>query len=83
MVPNNVEANLKPAKPAKKPKCPKGSRRNKKTGLCLDKDGNAIQNQPVGSNEALLDVPNNIKTKKKRCPNGQRRNKNSGLCEPK
>ncbi len=83
MVPNNVEANLKPAKPAKKPKCPKGSRRNKKSGLCLDKDGNAIQNQPVGSKEDKPEVPNNIKTKKKRCPNGQRRNKKSGLCEPK
>ena len=77
-VPQNVEANLEPAKPAKKPNCPKGSRRNKKTGLCVDKDGNFVVNPKDNGN-----VQNAPKTKKKRCPNGQRRNKNTGECEPK
>ena len=77
-VPNNVEANLQPAKPAKKPNCPKGSRRDKKSGLCLDKDGNVVINpKDVGNAQG------SPKTKKKRCPNGQRRNKTTGLCEPK
>ena len=78
-VPNNVEANLQPAKPAKKPNCPKGSRRDKKSGLCLDKDGNVVINQKdVGNAQG---APKTVK--KKRCPNGQRRNKTTGLCEPK
>jgi len=77
-VPQNVEANLEPGKPAKKPNCPNGSRRNKKTGLCVDKEGNFVVNpKDVGN------VQNAHKTKKKRCPNGQRRNKNTGECEPK
>lgn len=76
-VPQNIEANLEPAKPAKKPNCPKGSRRNK-TGLCVDKDGNFVVNPKDNGN-----VQNAPKTKKKRCPNGQRRNKNTGECEPK
>ena len=77
-IPKNVEANLQPAKPAKKPNCPKGSKRDKKSGLCLDKDGNVVINpKDVGN------VQGAPKTKKKRCPNGQRRNKTTGLCEPK
>ena len=75
-VPQNIEANLEPAKPAKKPNCPKGSRRNKITGLCVDKDGNFVVNPKDN-------VQNAPKTKKKRCPNGQRRNKNTGECEQK
>ena len=79
LVPKNIEANLEPAKPAKKPKCPNGSRRDKKTGLCLDKDGNVVENIKDIKNKP--DAPKTVK--KKRCPNGQRRNKQTGLCEPK
>lgn len=42
MVPSNVTKNLKPAVPAKKPRCPNGSRRDKKSGLCKDKNGNIV-----------------------------------------
>jgi len=79
LVPKNIEANLEPAKPAKKPNCPKGSRRDKKSGLCLDKDGNIVENPKGIKNKS--EAPKTIK--KKRCPNGQRRNKQTGLCEPK
>ena len=72
-VPKNIENNLEPAEPAKKPKCSKGSRRDKKTGLCTDKDGNVV-NQ--------VDKIKNKTVKQKRCPNGMRKNKN-GICEPK
>ena len=79
LVPKNIEANLEPAKPAKKPNCPKGSRRDKKSGLCLDKDGNIVENPKDIKNKS--EAPKTVK--KKRCPNGQRRNKQTGLCEPK
>lgn len=49
-------------------RCPKGTRRNKKTGLC----------EPttyVGKKSS------STKTIRKRCPNGTRRNKKTGLCE--
>ena len=75
MTPANVEANLEPAVPAKLPRCPKGSRRDKKTKLCVDKNGRVIENQPVGKSLGP-------KTKKKRCPKGTRRNKQTGVCEP-
>tara|TARA_R110002074_G_scaffold15893_1_gene53781 strand:+ start:1759 stop:3198 length:1440 start_codon:yes stop_codon:yes gene_type:complete len=79
LVPKNVEANLEPANPAKKPRCPKGYNRDKKTGLCLDKDGNIVQNPTDVKNKQV--IPKTVK--KKRCPNGQKRNKQTGLCEPK
>jgi len=84
LVPKNIEANLEPAKPAKKPNCPKGSRRDKKSGLCLDKDGNIVENSKDIKNIKNIknksEAPKTVK--KKRCPNGQRRNKQTGLCEP-
>ena len=49
-------------------KCPKGTRRNKKTGLC----------EPVKKIEAPKSVPEPVK----KCPKGTRRNKKTGLCEP-
>ena len=73
-VPKNIENNLEPAIPAKKPRCLNGTRRDKKTGLCIDKDGNIVnQVNQVNTQKTL---------KKKRCPNGQRKNK-SGICIPK
>ena len=82
-VPENIEENLKPAKPVKKPRCPKGSRRDKKTGMCLDKNGNVVVNvkDPIVPKE--IKKPKQKTIKKPRCPNGQRRNKKTGLCEPK
>jgi len=51
-------------------RCPKGTRRNKKNGLC----------------EAVTvktDKLNNTTRKNSRCPNGTRRNKKTGNCDPK
>ena len=80
-VPVNVEANLQVATPVKlpkKPRCPNGSRRNKQTGLCMDKQGNVVVETNVPPKVQPL-----VKPKKKRCPKGTRRNKQTGNCEPK
>ena len=55
-----------PVTPVKKPKCPKGTRRNKKTGNC----------EPRG-----VPVGNVTPVKKPKCPKGTRRNKKTGNCE--
>jgi hypothetical protein len=60
---------------AKKKRCPKGSRRNKKTGLCV-KTQQPQQPQQQQQQQA-------VKPKTKRCPNGSRRNKKTKKCEPK
>ena len=72
-VPNDVEVNLKPAVLIKKPRCPNGSKRDKMNGLCVDKDGNVVENNNNKKENKTI--------KKKRCPNGQRRNKKTGNCE--
>jgi hypothetical protein len=51
------------------PRCPNGTRRNKKTGLCEAKNISFSQSQSQTQ-------------KQKRCPNGSHRNKKTGLCEP-
>lgn len=53
-------------------RCPKGTRRNKKSGLCEP------NNIPINVNP----VPNPNPVLIKRCPTGTRRNKQTGLCEP-
>jgi lipopolysaccharide biosynthesis glycosyltransferase len=71
----------------KKTKCPKGTRRNKKTGEC-------VSTKALSSTEVVeTKVAEVVETKvaeviepkvsetKKRCPNGTRRNKKTGLCE--
>ena len=55
----------------KKKRCPKGSRRNKKTGKC------------VSTNPQPPPPPQQPQPKLKRCPNGTRRNKKTKKCEPK
>ncbi len=52
-------------------RCPKGSRKNKKTGNC-DKTVNSV----------VVVVPN-VVVAHKRCPNGTRKNKITGKCDPK
>ena len=56
--------------PAKSTKCPKGTRKNRKTGKCEAK--------PEAKPEA------NVKQKPdtKKCPKGTRKNKKTGICEP-
>lgn len=57
-------------KKKKKIRCPNGTRRNVKTGLC----------ESLVKNNAVVNIK---QVKKTRCPNGTRRNKKTGLCEPK
>ena len=52
-------------------RCPNGSRRNKKTGLCIKNQNN--------QNNQNLQV--DIVKKLRRCPNKTRRNRKTGLCE--
>jgi len=67
-----------PLAPAKKKKCPKGTRRNKKTGNC--------EPRGVARGLTLLKprgvAPSEPPVKKPKCPKGTRRNKKTGNCEP-
>ena len=63
----------------KLPKCPKGFRRNKKTGNCEKK-----QAEKPKENQKPKEVEKPKENKKpKRCPKGYRRNKKTGNCEKK
>ena len=58
------------------PRCPNGTRRNKKTGLCEGtKKQVSVKKSPVQKS------PKSAK-KLKRCPKGTHRNKKTGLCHP-
>ena len=67
-----LEKEKKEKQAKKKPRCPKGKRRNKKTGNC-----ETISSTRKKSSRLLS------KTKKPRCPKGTRRNKKTGNCEKK
>jgi serine/threonine protein kinase len=54
-------------------RCPKGSRRDKKTRKCVSNKAKAKSTV----------VNKKTQTRRKRCPNGTRRNKKTGLCEDK
>jgi len=62
------------------PRCPRGSRRNKNTGLC--EQSTVKSKSPTISRNITL-VKRKSQTKQKRCPNGSYRNKITGLCEEK
>jgi hypothetical protein len=72
-----VIVNPKIPSPIKKEKCPKGTHRNKKTGLC-EKTSSSVEASLPKAKESLTPLPNNSK----KCPKGTRRNKKTGLCEP-
>lgn len=57
---------------AKLKRCPRGTRRNKKTGRCDPKEVKA----PTSAKASTTDAP------KKRCPRGSRRDKKTGACVP-
>jgi len=63
------------------PRCPKGTRKNNKTGLC-----EPIKNkkEKIHTETEILSPQNLIKTTTKvsRCPKGTRKNSKTGLCEP-
>lgn len=76
--------------PPKRKRCPNGTRRNKKSGLCeVNKNNNHNHNQIIRQKRKTVKIKNNKPSKQKqqlkqkRCPNGTKRNKKSGLCEPK
>ena len=57
------------------PRCPNGTRKNKKTGAC----------EPIGaksSSASSAKASSSKTTKSKRCPKGTRRNKKTGNCNP-
>jgi len=62
-------------------RCPRGSRRNKKTGECVYKYPNSGRKNSKKRNSALNAVQQLLQNgpKTKRCPNGSRKNK-SGVC---
>ena len=66
-----VIVNSKIPYPDKKEKCPKGTRRNKKTGLCEPYD----KASSYKTKKSLTPLLN--------CPKGTRRNRRTGICEPK
>jgi len=76
-----------PRNSSKRKKCPKGSRRNKKTGNC---DSTAKNKEPTPPHKPPTPPPNQSRrsssprnnSKRKRCPNGTRRNKKTGNCDP-
>jgi hypothetical protein len=73
---------LAPALQSKKKKCPKGTRRNKKTGNC-EPSGVARGLTPLKPRGVARDGDTPLApAKKKKCPKGTRRNKKTGNCEP-
>lgn len=62
---NQGTKKIEPMNQKTKKRCPNGTRKDPKTGLCVSTNKNV----------------NNDKTKKKRCPNGSRRNLITGECE--
>ena len=64
----------------KKKRCPKGTRRDKVSGLCVSKTPVKVSKGPAS---AETKPKTETKTKVKRCPNGTRRNKKTMKCEPK
>jgi serine/threonine protein kinase len=70
-------AQVEPVKQVAK-RCPKGTRRNKKTGNC-EPSGK----EPSGKKSSGKFYTANLIPVSKRCPKGTRRNKKTGNCEPK
>jgi hypothetical protein len=84
-VAEKVIVNLKIPSPVKKEKCPKGTHRNKKTGLCEPYAKASLpkteSNPSLSKTESKAKELLPINTKK--CPKGTRRNRRTGICEPK
>jgi lipopolysaccharide biosynthesis glycosyltransferase len=58
-------------------KCPKGTRKNRRTGVCEPK----VESKVVPTFVPAVVVP--VKKERLRCPNGSRRNRRTGLCSRK
>jgi len=59
------------------PRCPNGTRKNKKTGEC-----EPIGTKSSSSKSSSVKASSSKTTKSKRCPKGTRRNKKTGNCDP-
>ena len=70
---SNLESNVETKNNTSIKRCPKGTRKNKKTGLC----------ESINQTSEVLNKKNKpLKTDKQpKCPKGTRRNKKTGLCE--
>jgi hypothetical protein len=69
-------------------RCGKGTKRNKKTGLCepnkINERSGDLKKQETLKNkkqQSITKIKNNSANKKKRCEKGTKRNKKTGLCE--
>ena len=63
------------------PRCPNGTRRNKKTGNCEPTGAKQAPKTAAAAKTAKKPSSVNVSTKAKRCPKGSRRNKKTGNCE--
>jgi hypothetical protein len=80
-------ASPKVASPKSK-RCPKGTRKNPKTGVC-EPIKEKIVNSPIQSDlssspKSTTHMGSDMESspKSKRCPKGTRKNKKTGICEP-
>ena len=62
-------------------RCPNGTRKNKKTGICVPVL-KKIPEKSISKSPTLIPEPSEKKIVK-RCPKGTRKNKKTGMCEPK
>ncbi len=83
-VPSPKVPSPKVASPPKSKRCPKGTRKNKKTGVCepiQEKDAKSdISSSPKSTTPRDSDMESSPKSK--RCSKGTRKNKKTGICEP-
>ena len=93
MMPSALSKNAVVSAVEKVKRCPKGTRKNKKTGLC--EPNNVLASAPVVPAVPMMPsvvpimpsaVSKNVVVpaveKVKRCPKGTKKNKKTGLCEP-
>ena len=81
---SNVTMRMLNAQRCKKTKCPKGTRRNKKTGECVSTkalSSTEVVETKVAEPKVAEIIEPKVSETKTRCPNGTRRNKKTGLCE--
>ena len=94
-IPISVQSKtVKEPSPEKKIRCPKGTRRNRRTGICephvlaqsskkiepVVEQEAVIEKEPVVEQEAVIEKEP-VDKKRPKCPKGSRRNNRTGLCK--
>ena len=94
-IPISVQSKtVKEPSPEKKLRCPKGTRRNRRTGICephvlaqsskkiepVVEQEAVIEQEPVVEQEAVIEKEP-VDKKRPKCPKGSRRNNRTGLCK--